>query len=106
MQLLPEERLMMETLGLRLKEARIRSRQTQDELGARIGVSRQTLARMEKGDPTVSIGNWITASSILGLLDTWQGILKEPENPFEEYDRKRQHLERLKKARVRLGNNR
>jgi len=87
-------------MGLLLKKARLKSNQTLAELGARIGVSRWTVAQMEKGNPNVSLAAWIKVSSLLGLLDTWQGVLQPPEDPFAAFDRAREEEARLIKARV------
>lgn len=54
-------------LGERLRLARMR-RQLQTELFAeRVGVSRETLRRIEKGDPSVAIGTYLRALRVLGL---------------------------------------
>jgi transcriptional regulator with XRE-family HTH domain len=42
-------------------------RLTAQELAERIGVSRSTLQRIEKGDPKVEIGLMFEAASILGV---------------------------------------
>lgn len=87
-------------MGTALRAARIKARQTQDELAARIGVTRWTVAAMEKGDPKVSIAAWIKASSLLELLDGWNSVLQEPDNPFARYDRKKE-AEDWQRRRVR-----
>lgn len=97
---LAEQRL-YEELGLRLKKARIARRETQADLGARAGVSRQLIARMEQGDPSVALARWVGVSAILGLLETWENVLAVPPDPFEEFDRRQQELISLKKTRVR-----
>ncbi len=54
-------------LGERLRLARAR-RGLQTELFAeRVGVSRETLRRMEKGDSTIAIGTYLRALRVLGL---------------------------------------
>lgn len=59
-------RLQMAELGHNLKVARIRRRITQQVMAERLQVSPETLQRMEKGDPTVSIGAWATALWLFG----------------------------------------
>ncbi len=96
-----EEKQFCEALGLRLRKARIENKQTQAELAARTGISRQTMIEMEKGEPSVSFEKWLKASSALGLLETWEDSLNMPVDPFEEYDKKLHEINRLRKARVR-----
>jgi transcriptional regulator with XRE-family HTH domain len=97
----PEENKLYEDLGLRLRKARIRRKITQADLGARTGISRQLIIKMEKGDPTVSLARWVKVSTALDLLDSWENVLMLPVDPFAEFDRQRQELDQLKKTRVR-----
>lgn len=99
--MLPTEHDLARRLGLLLKRARLQANHTLVEFGARIGVSRWTAAQMEKGNPNVSLAAWIKASSILGLLDTWEGVLEAPQDPFAVYDRAREEEDRLVRARAR-----
>jgi DNA-binding XRE family transcriptional regulator len=96
-----EENNLYEDLGLRLRKARIRRKITQADLGARTGISRQLIVKMEKGDPTVSLTKWVKVSTALDLLDSWENVLMLPVDPFVEFDRQRQELDQLKKTRVR-----
>ena len=59
----------LEALGKNLQKSR-KLKFPKDDLYAfslRIGVSRATLQRMEKGDLSVSIGRYYQAAKILGL---------------------------------------
>ena len=47
--------------------ARVRRKESQRQWALRIGVSAPTLIRMERGDPSVSIGVYVTALWLLGL---------------------------------------
>ena len=96
-----EENNLYEDLGLRLRKARIRRKITQADLGARTGISRQLIVKMEKGDPKVSLAKWVKVSTALDLLDSWENVLMLPVDPFAEFDRQRQELDQLKKTRVR-----
>jgi transcriptional regulator with XRE-family HTH domain len=96
-----EENNLYEDLGLRLRKARIRKKITQADLGARTGISRQLIVKMEKGEPTVSLARWVKVSTALDLLDSWENVLMLPVDPFVEFDRQRQELDQLKKTRVR-----
>lgn len=56
-------------LGNDIKEARIRRRISMDMMAQRAGISRPTLAKIEQGDPTASIGVYAKVIFILGLED-------------------------------------
>lgn len=60
------ERLSQE-LGGRIKAARLRRQISATLFAERLGVSRNTLTRLEEGDSAVSLGAYIKALSILGL---------------------------------------
>ena len=96
-----DEQNVAQRLGLALRSARIKAEQTQDELAARIGVSRWTLAAMEKGDPKVSLAAWIKVSGLLGFLVGWDSVLQESEDPFARYDQEQVMKNGLMKRRVR-----
>ncbi|BEV13969.1 helix-turn-helix domain-containing protein [Herbaspirillum sp. DW155] len=77
---LVQERLT--TWGKCIATQRLRQRITAIDLSARLGISRVTLARMEKGDPGAGVGAYLTALLALGLFDQavpplpvelWQG---------------------------------
>jgi transcriptional regulator with XRE-family HTH domain len=40
-----------------------------NDMAARLFVSRDTLWRLERGDPTVALGTFVTAAFVLGLHD-------------------------------------
>ena len=72
-------------LGESLRAARKR-RFPGDDLAAfalRIGVSRSTLQKMEKGDLSVTIGKYYRAGEILGLAGTFDGLLRPVESLFD-----------------------
>jgi transcriptional regulator with XRE-family HTH domain len=54
-------------LGERLRAARKRQRVTTVAAAQAAGISRVTLHRIERGEPTVAIGAWMAAASALGL---------------------------------------
>ena len=96
-----EERKKAHAMGLSLRTARIEAKQTQDELAARVGVSRWTIAAMEKGDAKVSLAAWLKASTLLGLFETWEPVMEKEDDPFVTYDREQAKQQKLFKARVR-----
>jgi transcriptional regulator with XRE-family HTH domain len=53
-------------LGAELRNARIEAGLTQDELGARAGVSRQLVSRVEAGNPHGEVGRVAQVAAALG----------------------------------------
>ena len=53
---------MEQTIGRRIAENRKRLGMTQDQLAEKLGVSRQTINAIEKGDynPTSWLNNWVS----------------------------------------------
>jgi transcriptional regulator with XRE-family HTH domain len=54
-------------LGERLQLARLRRRYSAETVAVRAGVTRMTLYKVEKGDPTVSMGTYANVLRVLGL---------------------------------------
>lgn len=54
-------------LGERLRAARRRRRLTQAVLAARVGVSKQTIAKLESGNPSTSLATTLRFLQVLGL---------------------------------------
>lgn len=65
--LFPQAERQMQALGLRLREARLRRRISVFAMAERVGVSRDTLHRLEKGDASISIAVLLRALRALGL---------------------------------------
>lgn len=57
----------MQAFGHRLKLARLRRRISAVHFSERMGVSRDTLHRLEKGDSTIALGSYMRALRVLGL---------------------------------------
>lgn len=66
---LPEQQHQAERLGDRLRLARLRRGISQQELSLRIGVSRQTLGKLESGDASIGLAVLLRALDVLGLAD-------------------------------------
>ena len=79
---------MLLQLGERLKEARLARNESQEVFAQRLGLTRQSYSKMEKGSPRTLIGKWIEASSILGRLDGWKEVLAPKEDLFAKLKRK------------------
>jgi len=65
-------------LGDRLRRARKAQRRTLADLEQASRVHRQTLARMERGDPSVSFGVVLTALEALGELADLELLVSQP----------------------------
>ena len=65
--LLPKQRKVMEVLGENIKLARLRRKLTAEQVSERANISRPTLASIEKGAGSVSIGAYLKVLSALGL---------------------------------------
>lgn len=57
----------MSVLGKMVRMGRLERRLTAQELADRVGVSRSTLQRIEKGDPKVELGVMLEAAAIVGV---------------------------------------
>jgi transcriptional regulator with XRE-family HTH domain len=63
----PVDRKRLAVLGERIRAARKRQRVTAVAAAEAAGISRVTLHRIERGEPTVAIGAWIAVAAALGL---------------------------------------
>ncbi len=59
----------LKNIGADLSAARRRRRLSQSVVAARVLTTRQTIARIEAGDPSVAWGTWAAVCYALGLLD-------------------------------------
>jgi transcriptional regulator with XRE-family HTH domain len=75
-------------LGARLRLARLRRRYSAESVAVRAGITRVTLARVEKGDHGTSMGAYVAVMRVLGL----QGDLDALGND-DKLGRKLQDLE-------------
>ena len=65
----PKQQQIMRILGENIKLARKRRQLTQQLVCDRTGISRVTLRKIENGDPTVSIGHYLSVLGVLGLAN-------------------------------------
>ena len=73
-------------LGTNLRQSRKKAF-PKDDLNAfalRIGVSRATLQKMEKGDLSVSLAKYYSAAEVLGLTAAFDSLLKREESLFDD----------------------
>lgn len=64
----------LKNLGESLKKARIRRRLKMVTVADRAGVSRETLAKIQRGDPGVSMGNYAAVIFALGFGHEWMNL--------------------------------
>lgn len=65
-------------LGSRLRAARKQQGVSSVSAAEAAGISRMTLHRIERGEPTVAIGAWAAAAGALGLFLDVQGATARP----------------------------
>ncbi|MBU0482719.1 MAG: helix-turn-helix domain-containing protein [Proteobacteria bacterium] len=90
---------LLKQLGERLKEARLSRNESQELFAQRLGITRQSYSKMEKGSPQTPIGNWLMASNLLDRITGWENVLAEPTDLFAQ-------LEIIKQKRKRAGGKR
>lgn len=64
-------------LGDRLRLARLRRRYSAESVAVRAGITRVTLARVEKGDAGTSMGAYVAVLRVLGLQGDLDGIARD-----------------------------
>jgi transcriptional regulator with XRE-family HTH domain len=62
-------------LGADIRDARRRRRMSASELAQRIGISRVTLSKLEKGDPNVRMGIYAAALHEMGRLEALAQVM-------------------------------
>ena len=75
----PKQQQILNLLGENIKLARKRRQLTQKLVSERTGISRVTLRKIEKGDPTVSLGHYLSVLSVLGLANDLANVALDDE---------------------------
>lgn len=88
--LLPKYQKIFEQIGENTKLARKRRKLTTQQVAERAGIHRATLYRIEKGDPSVSIGLYFNVFRVLNLQDDFLKLASD-----DEFGRKLQDLDLL-----------
>lgn len=93
----------LKKLGVDIRSARIRRRITMAIMSERANITPLTLARVEKGDPSVSFGTYVSVIFILGMIDKIYNLLDSSEDSIgrlleEERLPKRVRIPRQKKG--------
>jgi transcriptional regulator with XRE-family HTH domain len=77
--LFPAVARQLAALGERLRLARLRRRYSAEAVAVRAGITRVTLARIEKGEAGTSLGAYVAILRVLGLHGGLDGIAKDDE---------------------------
>ena len=77
--LFPATAHQLAALGDRLRLARLRRRYSADAVAVRAGITRVTLARVEKGDAGTSMGAYVAVLRVLGLQSDLDALGKDDE---------------------------
>ncbi len=77
--LYPKERRMLEQVGKQIKLARLRRKISASLAAERAKISRATLWKIEKGDPKVSMGAYLSVLFALHLAEDILKLAKEDE---------------------------
>lgn len=92
----------LQSLGMRLKEARLDRNESQKRFAARLGVSVPTYRKMEKGDPTVAVGTWAEALWLLDRLEDLDKVLAHT-SLFEEWENRQAPKKRRRAGKRKSG---
>ena len=75
----PKQQQILSVLGENIKLARKRRQLTQKLVSERTGISRVTLRKIENGDPTESIGHYLSVLGVLGLANDLTNVAFDDE---------------------------
>lgn len=75
----PKGQRQLEELGERLRLARLRRRLTQAVVAARVGVSKQTLAKLEAGSASTSLATLVRLLGVLGMAQDLDRLAADDE---------------------------
>ena len=90
----PKNQRRLEQLGENIKLACKRRGYTQVLISERTGLSRLTIRKIEKGDPSVSIGHYLAVLSVLGLAEDLTRVAAD-----DELGRKLQDIKLMSKGK-------
>jgi len=68
-------------LGKLLTRLRTARRMTQSAAAERVGVSRNTLSRIENGDPSIAVGQIVRYLDALGRMDLIERLVADASDP-------------------------
>lgn len=95
---------LLKELGGRIHTARVRRRWSQAELAGRMGVNRSTVVRLEEGSPGISMGVFLMALWVMGLMDSIADTVRPEDDKAGLFlEQKRQPLRVRQKKRDELN---
>jgi transcriptional regulator with XRE-family HTH domain len=92
----PSVEKQIRALGERLKLARLRRALPAILFAERLGISRDTLGRLERGDPNIALGTYMRALRVLGLDKDLDAIARDDELGRKLQDLKLQSPRKLR----------
>ena len=75
----PKNQKVLSRLGENIQLARKRRDYTQTLISERTGLSRLTIRKIERGDPTVSLGHYVAVLAVLGLVEDLVNVASDDE---------------------------
>ena len=82
-----EAQAALSSLGERIRVTRLRRNESQTRFSARLAISVPTLRKLEKGDPTVSLGVLAEALCVMERLDDLRALFSLPTaDPFARWE--------------------
>jgi transcriptional regulator with XRE-family HTH domain len=99
----PANRRLLQDLGQRMKDARLRRGFSAETVSARAGISRPTLSKIEAGDSSVTMGNYLQVLSVLGLAKDLSIVAKDDEVGRRLQDAGLPHRQRAPKRTQKPG---
>ncbi|MCW7556093.1 helix-turn-helix domain-containing protein [Endozoicomonas gorgoniicola] len=75
----PKNKEVLSIFGENIKLARKRRKYTQTQISERTGLSRVTIRKIERGDPTVSIGHYVMVLTVLNLVSDLANVARDDE---------------------------
>ncbi len=75
----PKNQKILSQLGENIKLACKRRKYSQSLISERTGLSRLTIRKIERGDPTVSIGHYVAVLAVIGLVDDFSNVARDDE---------------------------
>ncbi len=80
----PVARETARVLGARVRAARLERRWTLEELAERVGVTRMTMAKVERGDLSIRMGTVLEATALLGVSLLGDGDGRQTEGQLRD----------------------
>lgn len=75
----PKHQQSLAVLGENIRLARKRRKYTQTLISERTGLSRLTIRKVERGDPSVSMGHYVAVLAVLGLVEDLTQVAADDE---------------------------